>query len=145
MYEVTIEGLSVQNIEKCSNLYLDNEKKCTHMLKQAKAVGIYQPSGGLFQRIFSPGNMKDHALLRIPIMLLMTCFIYEANQSLPKSITDILKTLYKLLRDRSTVKQSQGTDADAHVETLFHLGKLAWNALQEDELVLRKVSQQYLG
>ena len=146
-YEVTIEGLTAQNIEKCSNLYLDNETKCAHMLNQAKAVGIYQPSGSFYQWMFSPGTMKDHALLRIPIILLMTCFIYEANQSLPKSRTDILQTLYKLLGERSGIKQSgraseaPDADTDAHDDTLFQLGRLAWEALKRDELVLRKVSQ----
>ena len=143
-FEVTIEGLSVENIKRCSSLYLDNRTKCVDMLKQAKAVGIYHPSGGLFQRIFFPGTMIDHALLRIPIMLQMTCFIFEANHSLPKSRTDILKTLYKLLGDRPGIKQSgqtlklTDTGADAHEETLFQLGQLAWDALKRDELFLRR-------
>ena len=79
-YEVTIEGLSVENIKKCSKLYLDDKKKRKNLLKQAKKVGIYQPTDDLFQKVFFAHSMVDHALLRIPIMLLMTCFIYEEKQ-----------------------------------------------------------------
>ena len=93
-YEVTIQGLSVENIKKCSLLYMDCKEKSADMLKQAKTVGIYKPSGGLFHKVFFSSSMIDHALLRIPILLLMTCFIYEEKSSLPKNKTDILKTLF---------------------------------------------------
>ena len=138
-YEVTIEGLSVENIKKCSELYMDC--KSTDMLKQAKAVGIYKPTGGLLHRIFFSSSMVDHALLRIPIILLMTCFIYEENLSLPKTRTGVLKTLYKLLGHRSRVKMSLRTadEMDTHDKTLSKLGKLAWDALRKDELILKKV------
>ena len=88
-YEVTIEGLSVENIKKCSKLYMNCKNNSADMLKQAKTVGIYKPSGGLFHRIFFSSSMIDHALLRIPILLLMTCFIYEENHSLPDTRTNI--------------------------------------------------------
>ena len=85
--------------------------------------------------------MIDHALLRIPIMLLMTCFIYEEEHSLPKSKTDILKTLYTLLGQRSEVKTFGRTteEKEAFENTLSKLGKLAWGALKRDELMLKKV------
>ena len=90
-YEVTIEGLSVENIKKCSKLYMDCKEKSADMLKQAKSVGIFKPKGSIFHRIFLSSSMIDHALLRIPIMLLMTCFIYEENRSLQNTRTNILK------------------------------------------------------
>ena len=140
-YAVAIEGLSIENIEKCSKLYLDDKKKSADLLKQAKQVGIYKPTDGLLQRIFFSSSMVDHALLRIPIMLLMTCFIYEENQSLPKTKTGILRTLYTLLGQRSEIKISDHNTAekDAHENTLLKLGKLSWEALKRDELILRKV------
>ena len=141
-YQVTIEGFSVENIKKCSKLYLETKRKSVHMLKQASIVGLYSPTDGFFQRTFSPHSMIDHALLRIPIILLMTCFIYEQNQSLPKTKTDILKTLYKLLADRSELKisdQSSEEYHDTYENILMKLGKLAWDALQKDELTLKKV------
>ena len=138
-YEVTIEGLSVRNIKKCSKLYLDSKKKSLLMLKQANAAGIYKSSHRFFQRVFSPSSLTDDALLRIPIILLMICFIYEENQSLPHNRTNILKTLYKLLGDRSAIKMS-GCISDKHDDILSKLGKLAWQALQNDRLILNKVS-----
>ena len=51
-YEVNIKGLSVENIKKCSQLYMDCKEKSADMLKQAKSVGIYKPTGGLFHRVF---------------------------------------------------------------------------------------------
>ena len=140
-YEVTIEGLSVENIKKCSKLYMDCKEKSADMLKQAKSVGIFKPKGSLFHRIFLSSSMIDHALLRIPIMLLMTCFIYEENHSLPKTRTNILKTLYTLLEQRSAIKISGRTSDEKKTfeDTLSKLGKLAWDALKRDELILKKV------
>ena len=124
-YEVTIEGLSVENIKKCSQLYVDSKKKSADMLKQAKTVGIFKPTGSVFQKIFFSDSLIDHALLRIPIMLLMTCFIYEENHSLPKSRTDILKTLFMLLGQRTAIKISGRTasENEAFENTLSKLGK----------------------
>ena len=146
-YEVTIEGLSVENIKKCSKLYMDCKEKSADMLKQAKLVGIYKPSGSLFHRIFLSSSMIDHALLRIPIMLLMTCFIYEEEHSLPKSKTDILKTLYTLLGQRSEIKTFGRTtkQTEAFENTLSKLGKLAWGALKRDELILKRVRTSFLS
>ena len=146
-YEVTIEGLSVENIKKCSQLYMDCKNKSADMLKQAKTVGIYKPSGSLFHKIFFSSSMIDHGLLRIPILLLMTCFIFEEKHSLPKKRTDILKTLYTLLGQRSEIKTSCRTseEKEAFEKTLSKLGKLAWDALKRDELILRKVITSLLS
>ena len=140
-YEVSIEGLSVENIKKCSQLYMDCKKKSADMLKQAKLVGIFKPTDGVFNRVFFSSSMIDHALLKIPIMLLMTCFIYEKNHSLPKSRSKILKTLYTLLGHRSGMKLPGRTRNERylHQNTLSKFGQLAWDALTRDELMLRKV------
>ena len=146
-YEVTIEGLSVDNIKKCSQLYMDCKEKSADMLKQAKSVGIYKPSGNLFHKVFFSSSMIDHALLRIPILLLMTCFIYEENDSLPANRTGILKTLFMLLGQR-TVNKTSGTITDeneAFENTLSKLGQLAWDALKRDELILEKVRSSMMS
>ena len=140
-YEISIEGLSVQNIKQCSQLYMDSKEKSADMLKQAKTVGIFKPSGSFFHKVFFSSSIIDHALLRIPIMLLMTCFIYEENHSLPANKTDILKTLFMLLGQRAMNKTSGTTtnEKEAFENTLSKLGQLAWVALERDELILEKV------
>ena len=143
-FEVTIEGLSGKNIKKCSKIYLDEKKKSKRMLKQAKAVGIYKSPDHFFHRVLSQSSMSDESLLRVPILLLMTCFIYEENQSLPKTRNGILKTLYKLLGNRSAVK-THGNTSDVPENMLSKLGKLAWDALKRDELTLLKVSSIFYG
>ena len=146
-YEVTIEGLSVGNIKKCSKLYMDCKEKSADMLKQAKAVGIYKPCGSLFHKVFFSSSMNDHALLRIPIMLLMTCFIYEENHSLPANRTNIFKALFMLLGKR-TVNKSYGSttyEKEAFENTLLKLGQLAWDALKRDELILEKVRSSMIS
>ena len=55
--EIIIQGFSQTNITKCAQLYLGNERKCSEMLKQAKASGV-------------------EALLHVPIILLMVCTIF---------------------------------------------------------------------
>ena len=74
-------------------------------------------------------------------MLLMTCFIYEEEHSLPTTRTGILKTMYILLGQRSAIKTSGKTSEqkEAFEDTLTKLGKLAWDALKRDELILKKV------
>ena len=134
-------------IKKCSKLYMDCKEKSAYMLKQAKSVGIYKPTGSLLHRIFLSSIMIDHALLRIPIMLLMTCFIYEENHSLPNTRTNILKTLYTLLGQRSEIKTFGRTteEKEAFENTLSKLGTLAWDALKRDVLMLKKVRTSLLS
>ena len=54
--EITIEGLSEENIKLCSSNYLQSEEKSDELLQQAKDAGIYN-------------------LLRVPIILLMACVV----------------------------------------------------------------------
>ena len=138
--QVNIEGLSIDNIKKCAELYLDCKIKNQEMLKQATYAGIFHPRDSFIQK-FVFWKSSDTGLFRIPILLLMSCFIYERNQSLPKSKTDIVKTLYSLLGDRTEVRATGMTSADTekYDEILTKLGKLAWEALKKDQLVLFKV------
>ena len=135
---INIEGLSAENIKKCCDKYLHVKEKRRELLKQAASVGIYHPDG-FIPRLLSFGKPPDTALLRIPIILLMTCFIYEQNESLPKSKTEIIKTLYRLLGERSDVRAAQNVEHTKHENVLFKLGKLAWEAIRNDKLQLQKV------
>ena len=73
--EVIIEGFNEENINKCSVQYLENEDSAVKMISQAKEVGIYD-------------------LLKIPIVLLMTCVIYVEHKSLPRTVTKIYGKIF---------------------------------------------------
>ena len=124
--EVIIEGFNEENINKCSAKYLENENNAVKMLSQAKEVGIYD-------------------LLKIPIVLLMTCVIYSEHKSLPRTMTKIYGKIFEMVIDRTALKSFQpGLYADImeHLDVLLcALGELSWKALQNDvqQLLLRKV------
>ena len=84
--EIIIEGFSQENIERCSAKFLESENKSKKMLNQAKRSGV-------------------DTLLSVPIILLMTCALFEENESLPKSKTDIFRTIFELVMDRSSLKR----------------------------------------
>ena len=123
--EVRIEGFSQENIQKCSEKFLDSKEKSKEMLNQAKRSGVDK-------------------LLSVPIILLMACALFEENQTLPESRTDIFRTILELVIDRSSLKRFNYKASclekfDSMLETL---GKLAWEALQQDvrQLLINKVT-----
>ena len=130
--EVVIEGFSAESIQNCATKYLSSEDKCDEMLKQAEQAGLYS------------GWSSD--LLRVPIILLMVCVIFDEKRSLPKSRTAIVKDIFELTIDRTTLKRfSPGMYADVKEfqdALLFALGELAWESLKkkEKELLLNKVT-----
>ena len=133
--EMTIEGLSVKNIRRCSDLYLANRNERREMLKQARAAGIYtthRPS----KQGHSSRRMRDDEYLRVPIILLMICSVYDtSNHHLPKKKAEILKSLFSSFIQRSK-KESPAKETDFFIDndnTIHKLGKLSWEALQEDE------------
>ena len=124
--ELTIEGFSEENIKKCCLQYLESEKEGDKMISQAKEVGIYE-------------------LLKIPIILLMTCAIYFGRKMLPKTKTEIYKQIFEMIIDRTAIKTFElgyCDDIKDCLEVLLcALGELSWNALQNDvqQLLLNKV------
>ena len=122
--EIVIEGFSNKNIEQCSIKYLDSKEKSKEMLEQAKMTGLY-------------------ALLHIPIILVMTVVVFVEKKSLPKTKTEIYKTIFQLVIDRTTLKTFGCKSADiAKLEDLlYRLGEFSWNTLQDDfqQLLLKKV------
>ena len=129
--EVIIQGFDDENINKCCLQYLGSKQKASKMINQARKIGIYD-------------------LLKIPIILLMTCVIYFEHQSLPKTMTKIYKQIFEMIIDRTAVKTFQpGLCSDINdclEELLCALGELSWKALQDDvrQLLLNKVIQHKL-
>ena len=124
--EVRIEGFSQENIRKFTVKFLESEDKSREMLNQAKRSGVDK-------------------LLSVPIILLMTCVLFEENKALPKSRTDIFRTILELVMDRSSLKRlgykaSCSENFESMLETL---GMLAWETLQKDvrQLLIDKVTK----
>ena len=137
--EVRIDGFSPEKIRECCNLYLGSEEQTNKLIKQAQEASIWYRSK----------YRNDPGLLRIPIILLMTCVIFDEKQSLPKKKTEIIGTIIKLMMDRSTLKHFRCKSSELeHIDSLlFALGEASWNALQKEigQLLLMQVIFYYLN
>ena len=115
--EVLIEGFSKTNIRKYNSFYLESDESSKTMLQQAKKSGI---SG----------------LLRIPIVLLMTCQLFDEKKYLPSTRAEIIGSIFQLSMDRTTLKKHNFGVKSNEIEQLhsmlFVLGKFSWRALQND-------------
>ena len=121
--EIIIEGFSEESIRECSTKYLQSEAKSTEMLMQAKETGI-------------------DVLLHIPIILVMAVVVFVEKKSLPKTKTEIYKTIFRLAMDRTTLKTfgCKSAEISKLEDLLYTLGEFSWKALQEDvqQLLLKK-------
>ena len=130
--EVRIDGFSPEKIRECCNLYLGSEEQTDKLIEQAHQANI----------CYLSKYWNDPGLLRIPIILLMTCVIFDEKQSLPKKKTEI-GTIIQLMMDRSTLKHfSYKSSEMEHLGSLLYaLGKQSWNALQKDigQLLMKQV------
>ena len=118
--EVQITGFSAEAIKECSTKYLGNEQRSEDFQYKCWQSGIRE-------------------LLRIPIVLLMLCVLYHANETLPKRKTDIVFGIIKMYINRAKKRFPQTKDFE---EILFKLGKLSWEALNRitKQLLISKVS-----
>ena len=83
--EITIEGFSVPNIEKCCELFLGSKSAMIEMLKQAIASGIHNPDSDLLRKSFSARRMRDDAYLRVPVISLLTCWLFDVKENPTKN------------------------------------------------------------
>ena len=124
--EISIDGFSEENILQCSISHIGSREKSEKMLSQAKEAGIY-------------------SLLHVPIILVMTIVVFLEEESLPKSKTEIYKTIYKMVIDRNTLKKfgKKSEDIPKMGDLLDTLGEFSWKALQQklQPLLLKKVKK----
>ena len=122
--EIIIEGFSKENISTYSTKYFESEDKSETMLKQAVQSGI-----------------RD--LLHVPIILLLVCFLFEQDSSLPATQTKLFQAIFTMVVGRLVNRNPDGKFADQeYVDNLFlTLGRVSWEALQRTtkQLLLRKV------
>ena len=124
--EVIIEGFSPENITECSSMYLGSRILSNMMVAQAENCGISD-------------------LLCIPIILLMVCVVFSEKESLPKTTTSLLTTIFEMIMDRSTLKKFglKSSEMKQLEDLLYILGELSWKTLQSDfqQLLLIKVTE----
>ena len=124
--EVIIEGFSPENIVQCSSMYLGSRSLSNMMMTQAEECGISD-------------------LLCIPIVLLMVCVVFSEKESLPKTTTSLMATIFEMIMDRSTLKEfgRKSSELEDLEALLYTLGEFSWKALQSDfqQLLLVKVTE----
>ena len=120
--EIIIEGFSEENISKYSTKYFGSKDKSEAMLKQARQSGI-----------------RD--LLHVPIILLLVCFLFEQDSSLPATQTKLFQAIFTMVVLRLINRNPDGKFADQEYvdNLLLTLGKVSWEALQTRQFLLRKV------
>ena len=133
--EVRIDGFSTEKIRECCNLYLGSEEQTDKLLKQAEKAKLLH--------IFWRFERVDPGLLKIPIILLMACVIFDEKKTLPKKITEIIGTIMELMMDRSTLKHFGCKSSNLeHLDSLLYvLGEHSWKALRRyiGQLLLTQV------
>ena len=121
----TIKGFNEENIIKSSELLLDSKEQAEAMIEQALKAGIYH-------------------LLHVPIILLFSCLVFQEDNSLPTTQTEIYQEIFRLFIDRSIEKDEslKDLDKDSMEDLLDILGEASWKALQKDtgKLLLNKVN-----
>ncbi len=133
--EISITGFSVENVRKCTSMYLGNQRKSAEFFAQA-----------------DQSNLAN--LLHIPIILLMACAVFRENKNLPKRMTQLFEEIIDMLISRTTLKTigKSAKDIDNLEKLKIALGKLAWHALQRDSKQLlifkvrfERISQPWAG
>ena len=89
-------------------------------------------------------DAKLEGLLRLPIILLTVCVLFDENEDLPTSQTEIISKIVELFMDRSAIKHygRKAKDIAGLEEMLYKLGELAWRTLRKEtrQLLLSCVS-----
>ena len=110
MDEVQLKGFSKAAVEECTERYLDS-KKSKYFAQKAKDNRIYD-------------------LLKIPLLLLMLCVLFNENRSLPSNQTKLIEKLIELYILRTEKKGDHFEDKD---KTLKNLAELSYQASTRKE------------
>ena len=119
--EMQITGFSDEAVKECSTKYLENEQRSEDFQHKCRQSGIRE-------------------LLHIPIVLLMLCVLYHANEMLPKRKTEIVFGIIKMYIKRAKKRFPRIKDVE---DIMYKLGELSWKALQRTtkQLLISKVSK----
>ena len=120
-WEVEISGFDYPKIEEYAKKYLRDSGKVQELM--SKLFDIY-------------------TLMQVPILLQMTCVIFQGRDSLPETKAGIIGGIVHRSIDRSALKKSR-KKIDFKVNVMLEkLGKAAWESLRSDtqQLIMSRVS-----
>ena len=115
--EVEIRGFDGKNIDKYMELFLGSAEKRTELLTKARIAGLGKP---------------DYwGILTVPIFLHIICILFLSHEPLPRTKTGLLKAMVDKCIDREAIRIRGQKAEDSTKRTLYNLGKLAWQGLNE--------------
>ena len=126
--EIEITGFDEHQGRRYASCYFESEETATKMFQKAEVANL-------------------EGLLRLPIILLMVCVLFDENGQLSKSHTNIISQIVELFMDRSAIKY-YGRKAKGIAgleEMLYKLGQLAWRTLRKEtrQLLLSSVTKSH--
>ncbi len=120
-WEVEISGFDQEKVAEYAAKYLKDTEKLDEFL----------------------GKLSDvNTLVQIPILLQMTCVIFQGQENLPETKAGIIGAIVQRSIDKSALRVS-GKKADFDIKVMLEvLGKAAWESLRSDtqQLILDRVS-----
>ncbi len=119
-WEVEISGFNYPKIEEYAKKYLKDSGKVQELM--SRLFDIY-------------------TLMQVPILLQMTCVIFQGQDSLPETKAGIIGGIVQRSIDRSALRAS-GKKSDMDVKVMLEkLGKAAWESLRSDiqQLIMSRV------
>ena len=133
---VQIEGFSKENIQECSERFLKSKEKSEDLIVKAMKITC---SSNKVTDIFGNWEFQPigyYELLRIPIILLLTCVVNNEKNRLPTTQMELYETVFDILIDRTALETfTPGMHADNKDFTeapMFGLGDVSWSALQKE-------------
>ena len=120
--EAIIQGFSDISVMKFVHKFFKDPKVANRMLFTSSKSGISE-------------------FLHIPILLVMSCWIYKVESKLPKKRVQILEKIVHWSIKRN-FERCCISKADTKITNLLlKLGQVAWEELQNDNLLMDKVGQ----
>ena len=125
--EVEICGIDPGSMESFVTRCLGSRQQAEDLLSDLQA--IYQK------------ELLHSWILRIPILLTMTCALFKYNVKFCKTRTGIMQAIVDRCMDRESIRATGQKRVKNMKKALYNLGKLAWNSLKEPgmKLIFEKV------
>ena len=98
----------------------------------ARSMGSDQQTENLreLQMIYQ-SELRNSGLLRIPILLTMTCVLFKCKITFRKTRTGIIQAMVDRYMDRESLRAKGQKSGKGMKKALFDFGKLAWQGLNE--------------